>query len=193
MIYFLEADDNDMEVEVPGVTLIDPVKLVKLAQQNPTLIEQTIAYLKSNLEAIHNKINSLKSELATCYSEIEAVYDIPEMREYPYFLHAILVHTGNADAGHYFTYIFDRVMNVWRKYSDIDITVVDKDEVFENSLGGKGHVSAYCLVYIDETTASFENRELTRDFPLQSVDCFIENTYTSWISENLRMEISEDN
>ena len=151
---------------MPDVNLIDPVSLVKEYPKNPEIIAQTITYLKTNLVAIQEKINALRLELSNCYRDIEAIYDIPEMREHPYFLHAILVHSGFADGGHYFTYIYDRVLNLWRKYSDIDIMVVDSDEVFENSIGGQGCVSAYCLVYIDESTATFQNREIYRNFPI---------------------------
>ena len=182
-----------MDVEIPDINLIDPVRLVKSYPNNPELIAQTIVYLKSNLAAIQEKITALRQELSNCYRDIEAIYDIPEMREHPYFLHAILVHSGFADGGHYFTYIYDRVMNLWRKYSDIDVSVVESEEVFENSIGGQGHVSAYCLVYIDESTATFENRPIHRDFPIQAPGFFIENTYTEWINEALRLEIADDN
>jgi ubiquitin carboxyl-terminal hydrolase 34 len=77
------------------------------------------------------------------------------MKQREYYLHAILVHTGFADGGHYFTYIYDRVLEEWRKYSDIAVSSINEEDVFDDSLGGKGLTSAYCLLYIDEETAKF--------------------------------------
>jgi len=39
---------------------------------------------------------------------------------------------------------------VWRKYNDIKVTIVQESEVFEQSMGGHGAMTAYWLVYISE-------------------------------------------
>jgi len=36
----------------------------------------------------------------------------------PYYLHAILVHDGLAESGHYYSFIFDRKTNVWWRFND---------------------------------------------------------------------------
>lgn len=69
----------------------------------------------------------------------------------PYRLHAVLVHEGQASGGHYWAYIYDPINQQWRKYNDIMVTEVTWEEVQRESLGGYGHVSAYCIVYIDVT------------------------------------------
>ncbi|KAG2469631.1 UBP28 hydrolase, partial [Polypterus senegalus] len=57
-------------------------------------------------------------------------------REVPYRLHAILVHEGQASAGHYWAYIFDHEAKRWLKYNDISVTESSWDELERDSFGG---------------------------------------------------------
>lgn len=72
-----------------------------------------------------------------------------DMKNIPYYLHAICVHDGSAQSGHYYAFIYDRFQKKWRKYNDIRVTDVSEEEVFEQSQGGKGFASAYWVVYIN--------------------------------------------
>ena len=83
--------------------------------------------------------------------QIEKAYK--HMNKIPYHLHAILIHDGNVNSGHYYAYIYDRAQKKWRKYNDIRITEVTEEEVFKDSNGGWGWASAYWLVYIDDKIA----------------------------------------
>jgi ubiquitin carboxyl-terminal hydrolase 25/28 len=58
------------------------------------------------------------------------------MSKYKYHLHSICVHDGNANSGHYYSFIFDRFQNKWRKFNDIRVTEVTEEEVFKDSQGG---------------------------------------------------------
>jgi len=68
----------------------------------------------------------------------------------PYYLHSICVHDGNAESGHYYSFIYDRFQKKWRKYNDIHVTDVTEETVFKESNGGEGNMSAYWVVYIDD-------------------------------------------
>lgn len=65
-------------------------------------------------------------------------------------MHSICVHDGNAESGHYYTFIYDRFQKKWRKYNDIHVTDVTEEQVFEESNGSHGNMSAYWVVYIDD-------------------------------------------
>jgi uncharacterized UBP type Zn finger protein len=71
------------------------------------------------------------------------------MNKNPYYLHAICVHDGSAQSGHYYAFIKDRHQNKWRKYNDIRVTEVSEEDVFKESNGGSGWASAYWVVYIN--------------------------------------------
>lgn len=68
----------------------------------------------------------------------------------PYRLHAVLVHEGQASAGHYWAYIYDHANQRWMKYNDISITESSWEELERDSFGGMTNASAYCLMYIDD-------------------------------------------
>jgi len=81
----------------------------------------------------------------------------------------VLVHDGMAGSGHYWAYVKGqrgegreegpggntaqeqggeaRRGGCWRKFSDMNVTEVDEDEVWSVSRGGTAHASAYCLIY----------------------------------------------
>uniref|UniRef100_A0A672Z191 ubiquitinyl hydrolase 1 n=1 Tax=Sphaeramia orbicularis TaxID=375764 RepID=A0A672Z191_9TELE len=65
-------------------------------------------------------------------------------------LHAVLVHEGQASAGHYWAYIYDHANQRWMKYNDITITESTWEELERDSFGGMTNASAYCLMYIDD-------------------------------------------
>ena len=67
----------------------------------------------------------------------------------PYRLHAILVHEGQANGGHYWSYIFDAQKKIWRKFNDVTVSETTWDEVQRESVGGYRNATAYCLVYVD--------------------------------------------
>mmetsp|Transcript_21701 Transcript_21701/g.20808 ORF Transcript_21701/g.20808 Transcript_21701/m.20808 type:complete len:113 (+) Transcript_21701:1482-1820(+) len=88
------------------------------------------------------QIKELNEQIAIAYKH---------MNKTPYYLHAIIVHDGNAQSGHYFAFIFDWFQKKWRKYNDIRITEVSEEEVFTNSNGVFGHSTGYWVVYVDES------------------------------------------
>ena len=51
----------------------------------------------------------------------------------PYHLHAIIIHDGSADMGHYYTFIFDRFKKVWWKINDNMVREEAEDVVMEEA------------------------------------------------------------
>jgi ubiquitin carboxyl-terminal hydrolase 25/28 len=47
-------------------------------------------------------------------------------KEHPYYLHAIVIHDGTADSGHYYSFIFDRKVNKWYRFNDHNVSVEDE-------------------------------------------------------------------
>lgn len=68
-----------------------------------------------------------------------------------YILHAVMVHSGDSQRGHYMVYINPNGNGKWYKFDDDVVTACDKSEAIENNYGGSGDDSsfnAYMLVYI---------------------------------------------
>lgn len=108
---------------------------------------------------------------------------------YLYKLKGIVVHSGNADSGHYYSFIQDRTNNNWYQFNDESVTPFNIDEDLENECYGNeisndyyrqvGRCrNAYVLIYEREKFLPFEVKEC--------------KTHPQYI-EDLKNEISEDN
>ena len=67
-----------------------------------------------------------------------------------YQLHAVCIHDGSAESGHYYTLIKDHQKNTWREFNDIRVREVEEQSVLSQSKGGEGYRSAYWVVYISQ-------------------------------------------
>ena len=73
------------------------------------------------------------------------------MKQRPYNLHAILVHEGDSENGHYYAFIYDRKTFSWYRFNDYKVSVETEDKVFEESFGNPlTKSSAYGLIYINQ-------------------------------------------
>ncbi|XP_030361515.1 ubiquitin carboxyl-terminal hydrolase 28 isoform X2 [Strigops habroptila] len=99
---------------------------------------------------IEQDVQDLKESIARISLSIEQIYCDPLLQQVPYRLHAVLVHEGQANAGHYWAFIYDQPRKSWLKYNDISVTESSWEELERDSFGGLRNASAYCLMYISE-------------------------------------------
>jgi ubiquitin carboxyl-terminal hydrolase 25 len=93
-------------------------------------------------------MNKMQGQLDKINQEIEKAY--AGLDKHPYHLHAICVHDGNAQSGHYYAFIKDRFNNKWRRFNDYRVTDVTEEDVFKESNGGHSWMTAYWVVYIND-------------------------------------------
>ncbi|XP_047547377.1 ubiquitin carboxyl-terminal hydrolase 28 isoform X4 [Lutra lutra] len=130
------------------------------AQPAPrTVTDEEINFVKTCLQRwrseIEQDIQDLKNCIASTTQTMEQMYCDPLLRQVPYRLHAVLVHEGQANAGHYWAYIYNQPRQVWLKYNDISVTESSWEELERDSYGGLRNVSAYCLMYINDQLPHF--------------------------------------
>ncbi|NWU71651.1 UBP28 hydrolase, partial [Pterocles burchelli] len=99
---------------------------------------------------IEQDVQDLKESIARINLSIEQMYCDPLLQQVPYRLHAVLVHEGQANAGHYWAFIYDQPRKSWLKYNDISVTESSWEELERDSFGGLKNASAYCLMYISD-------------------------------------------
>ncbi|XP_020831927.1 ubiquitin carboxyl-terminal hydrolase 25 isoform X6 [Phascolarctos cinereus] len=99
---------------------------------------------------VENDTRDLQESISRIHRTIEQMYSDKSMVQVPYRLHAVLVHEGQANAGHYWAYIFDHHQERWMKYNDISVTKSTWEELERDSFGGYRNASAYCLMYIND-------------------------------------------
>ncbi|XP_063812427.1 ubiquitin carboxyl-terminal hydrolase 25 isoform X4 [Pseudophryne corroboree] len=98
---------------------------------------------------VETDTRDLQDSIGRIHRTIELMYSDKLMTQVPYKLHAVLVHEGQANAGHYWAYIFDHNEKRWMKYNDISVTKSSWEELERDSFGGYRNASAYCLMYIN--------------------------------------------
>ncbi|NWW72339.1 UBP28 hydrolase, partial [Climacteris rufus] len=116
--------------------------------------EEELNLVRTCLQRWRNEIEQdmqdLKESIARISLSIEQMYCDPLLQQVPYCLHAVLVHEGQANAGHYWAFIYDQPRKRWLKYNDISVTESSWEELERESFGGLRNASAYCLMYISD-------------------------------------------
>ncbi len=97
-------------------------------------VEADIARLNATIEDVDNRVSGM--------------YNESELNQLEYQLHAVMVHEGSVNTGHYWAYIRDSRRNVWLKFNDNSVGEVSWDELQRESVGGHSNASAYSLVYL---------------------------------------------
>ncbi|XP_008850757.1 ubiquitin carboxyl-terminal hydrolase 25 isoform X2 [Nannospalax galili] len=112
---------------------------------------------------IENDTRDLQESISRIHRTIDLMYSDKSMIQVPYRLHAVLVHEGQANAGHYWAYIFDHRESRWMKYNDIAVTKSSWEELVRDSFGGYRNASAYCLMYINDKAQFLIQEEFNKE------------------------------
>lgn len=131
------------------------------------ITEEELCVLESCLHRwrteIENDTRDLQESISRIHRTIELMYSDKSMIQVPYRLHAVLVHEGQANAGHYWAYIFDHRESRWMKYNDIAVTKSSWEELVRDSFGGYRNASAYCLMYINDKAQFLIQEEFNKE------------------------------
>uniref|UniRef100_A0A673K324 ubiquitinyl hydrolase 1 n=1 Tax=Sinocyclocheilus rhinocerous TaxID=307959 RepID=A0A673K324_9TELE len=116
--------------------------------------EEELYFVRSCLQRwraeVENTVNELKASIDKVSQALEGMYSDNSLCQVSYRLHAVLVHEGQASAGHYWAYIYDHANKRWLKYNDVMVTESTWEELVRDSYGGMTNASAYCLMYISD-------------------------------------------
>ena len=92
-----------------GTTQLPDVKPHLPLKQTPALPKAKVDPVASMLQDVYKKVTeqvkSLESQIAKLENDVFKTYS--HMNQHAYHLHAICVHDGNAESGHYYTFIYD--------------------------------------------------------------------------------------
>lgn len=92
---------------------------------------------------LQKKIEELEEKVETAFKDFT---------QQPYNLHAILVHDGSAESGHYYSFIFSAEHQTWFKFNDHLVKPVSEEQVMLESVGAhqNSHKAAYLLIYTNQ-------------------------------------------
>lgn len=86
-----------------------------------------------------------------------------DLRKLPYRLHSVFIHRGYVSSGHYWIYIYDFAMEIWRKYNDGYVTEVkDTREIFDRDPADRP-ATPYFLVYVKDELKHLLVNSVCRD------------------------------
>ncbi|KAJ2957037.1 hypothetical protein NQZ79_g7179 [Umbelopsis isabellina] len=123
-------------------------KILEDNQENSAVgrddFEKVMNILNEEITAVRGRIHDRKTKIENLAQEIKTQYD--DLRECQYQLHAVFIHQGQANYGHYWIYIRDHVDNKWWKYNDTNVSEVSSEEIFKDTTGSTAN--PYFLVYV---------------------------------------------
>lgn len=134
---------------------------------------------------VEQDVNGLQDNIDRLRCEIDQIFDEEDLKKFEFRLHAVLVHEGQASAGHYWAYVLDHKRNVWLKFNDISVAEVTWEDLQRDSVGGSGNASAYCVMYVDSS-----RQELFQDFAMKSGS---QESVLNHLAEDLKQLVLEDN
>ncbi|NXK86233.1 UBP28 hydrolase, partial [Formicarius rufipectus] len=137
----------ELQPSVPPAGLSECPAPHVVSEEELTLVQTCLQRWRNEIE---QDVQDLKESIARINLSIEQMYLDPLLRQVPYRLHAVLVHEGQANAGHYWAFIYNQPRKRWLKYNDISVTESSWEELERESFGGLRNASAYCLMYISD-------------------------------------------
>ncbi|KAK8883309.1 Ubiquitin carboxyl-terminal hydrolase 34 [Tritrichomonas musculus] len=108
-------------------------------EQAPTVLIFQLKRFDYDIETMtRKKINSkyefsFETDIKTILTENQ---DVAEPTPCVYELCGVVMHTGNAMGGHYYSYCKDEITNEWNCYNDSTVSPLKTENVINNSLGG---------------------------------------------------------
>ncbi|XP_051973177.1 ubiquitin carboxyl-terminal hydrolase 25 isoform X2 [Xyrauchen texanus] len=155
-----EGSSTGPQIQQQRVPIHKPFTQSRVPQDLPMhpaprhITEEELRVLEGCLHRWRSEVEydtrDLQASISRIHRTIELMYSDKSMMQVPYRLHAVLVHEGQANAGHYWAYIYDPHHRRWMKYNDISVTKSSWEELVRDSFGGYRNASAYCLMYIDD-------------------------------------------
>ncbi|NXI27315.1 UBP28 hydrolase, partial [Sterrhoptilus dennistouni] len=141
--------NSSMELQpaVPPAELCERPAPHVVSEEELNLVQTCLQRWRSEIE---QDVQDLKESIARINLSIKQMYCDPLLQQVPYRLHAVLVHEGQANAGHYWAFVYDQLRKRWLKYNDILVTESSWEELERESFGGLRNASAYCLMYISD-------------------------------------------
>ncbi|CDW73905.1 ubiquitin carboxyl-terminal hydrolase family protein [Stylonychia lemnae] len=122
------------------------------------------------LSLYQNKIQQQISKLEDDQKLVDEQIQLQQksLQQESFHLHAILIHQGNGDGGHYYAFIKDRKTEKWYRFNDYKVSEETEEKVMQESFGNENEkTSAYGLIYVDRQLARNMDRTDMHDYNKQ--------------------------
>jgi len=181
------APPTDMEVEA------SPLPTTPRVNNSPAprhVSELELKVLSSCLgrwgKEVEEEIANLNKALQDISAAIAVMYEEPCLRQRGYRLHAVMVHEGDVNQGHYWAYVNHKQRGCWLKFNDNTVSQATWEEIKKEAVGGRASTSAYSCVYVDIERGDLMD-QVTPPLP-SDLDLFIMEDNKSFASEIVKWD-----
>ncbi|KAJ7770452.1 hypothetical protein B0H16DRAFT_1306638 [Mycena metata] len=108
-------------------------------------LKTTATKLKNILRKFEAEVAEIDEQIASLQTELDGLFDNPELQCHPYDLRSVLVHTGLPGRKHIYSYVHDK--GVWWKIVDYTVTEVSEEVVLSDPAGLHLGAGPYMLMY----------------------------------------------
>lgn len=130
--------------------LLDDFKLETSSSEDQIKFEECMRLLEKEAQEKRLIIQSGTENIKILRSKIKDQYS--DYLKLAYKLHAVFMHQGQANYGHYWIYILDHDEQQWWKYNDSIVSKVNESEIYRDTTGDTAN--PYFLVYVDANKAN---------------------------------------
>merc|ERR1719233_2420719 len=145
-----DPSPTDMEVETQIPNTTTNTTRVNSSPAPRHVSELELKVLSSCLgrwgKEVEEEMASLNKSLQDIEAAIAVMYEEPNLRKRGYRLHAVMVHEGDVNQGHYWAYVNHVHKGCWLKFNDNTVSQTTWEEIKKEAVGGRASTSAYSCV-----------------------------------------------
>ncbi|KAK6738105.1 hypothetical protein RB195_020296 [Necator americanus] len=180
-----KMDDDTCPIPLPGPAN----KVHSFVEDKPAVVPSAsnLAQLYGFIPELENSINELRSKHKQLLARevellklIDEIYERDELKQKGYQLHAVAIHQGHANAGHYWAYVRKGIDDdKWEKFNDQRVESAAWSDIEAEAVGGTRTTSAYFLLYVSSAAEPW----------LFSDDC----PTSSFLTDDVRHQVECEN
>ena len=150
-----DLSQDAMEIETADSdTPIPPIQLPKPRIVSEMEMKVLSSCLGRWIKEVEEEIVALSRSLESIEASISVMYEEEGIKMRGYRLHAVMVHEGDVNQGHYWAYVSHRELG-WLKFNDNTVSQTSWEEISKEAVGGgQSSTSAYSCVYVDVAKSS---------------------------------------
>ncbi|RCN32549.1 ubiquitinyl hydrolase 1 [Ancylostoma caninum] len=184
------APNEKMDDDTCPIPLTGPANKVQSFVEDKPPVPPTVSNLPqlkdfaAVLESSTNELIAKHKQLLLREGElirmIDEIYEREELKRHGYQLHAVAIHQGHANAGHYWAYVRKGIDDdQWEKFNDQRVESAAWSDIESEAIGGTRTTSAYFLLYVSSAAEPW----------LFSDDC----PASSFLAEDVRQQVECEN
>ncbi|KAG2381391.1 hypothetical protein C9374_006380 [Naegleria lovaniensis] len=157
--YFCEKCNCKVDAK-KGIKLLRTPDILSLHLKRFDIDYTTFSRIKLNNQLVFPHVLDMNKYVnsAASFTSNELDVESLEAKYNIYTLQSVVIHSGSAGGGHYYSY--EKVGNHWYEFNDSTVTKIEESQVEKAFGSGSSHSNGYLLIYIRDEPISQAHRQL---------------------------------